>query len=103
MARRNQMLELLGAQEPVGAGAGPVGTDALGTPELEGVAPRQGAEGLGEEATKNAIMQAMASPENGQPGMGGGGEPQLTPEEEEMIRAQLALAARQRLLGGGGV
>lgn len=94
MAQRSRLLELMqGQAAPPGASAGAVGTDVVPTAELgEGApppAPAAEAPPEGEEQSQNAIMQAMAS-----------GEKPMTPEEEEFIKARLALAARQQLLGG---
>lgn len=95
MAQRNRLLEMVqGQAAPPGASAAPVGTDALPTadlgagPEAPAAAPAAEAAPEGETESQNAIMEAM-----------NGGE-QLTPEQEEMIKARLNLAARQRLLGG---
>lgn len=90
-----------GQGAPPGASPNAVGTDAIPTPELpaagapEGGAPPEMPGGQaeavpGETESQNAIMQAMAT----------NPQQQITPEQEEMIKAQLNLAARQRLLGG---
>lgn len=96
---RTRMLDMLrntnlGNTAPPGASESAVGTDAVPTPELGGgPGPRAAEEPEGQTAAQNAIMQAVA----------GGGQPQapqLTPEDEEILKARLAMAARQRLLGG---
>lgn len=97
MAQRSRLLDMMQGQgAPPGASPEPIGTDAIPTPQLAAGPPEMGAaEGgaappEGETESQNAIMQAMAA----QPGQ------QMTPEEEEMIKAQLNMAARQKLLGG---
>lgn len=93
MAQRNRLLELMqGQAAPPGASPDAVGTDVVPTAELgEGAAPPVAeAPPEGETESQNAIMQAMAT-----------GDQPMTPEEEELIKARLNLAARQQLLGGG--
>lgn len=86
MAQRSRLLDILQGVLPEGGtpdildAASPVGTDAIPTSALEQSAPPPPQEpgGLG------AIMQA----------------PDMTPDERAELEAELALAARKRLMGG---
>lgn len=87
---RSRLLEMLEGSAPTGAGgllgedAAPVGTDAVPTGELAQQAPPPA---------------PMPEGEEGMPGVSPLMDPNMSPEEQEMLKMQLALAARQRLAG----
>lgn len=83
---RSRLLDILQGAAPSGAGevaglGAPVGTDSIPTGDLEAsAAPPPGAV---EPGSAEALTAA----------------PDMTPDEEAQLQAELALAARQRLMG----
>lgn len=103
---RSKLMEMLGGGAPAGAGdllgggAAPVGTDAIPTPDLEGAGgvppggavpePPLGAGGpSGAPIPEPGGIEAIL------------GAPDMDPAERAKLEAELAMAAREKMLQGG--
>lgn len=94
MASRSRLLDILQGAAPEGIGdvASPVGTDAVPTSALEqaaGAPPPPPAGGI------PASPEAEEADQGIQSILGG---PEMTPEQRAELEAELAMAARERLM-----
>lgn len=99
-----QLLEANGGAVP--PGADPVAAGAVAPPEATPVPPREGPEGEGVPPKPGAMVPPEAGAaippeaEGGAPMGAGQLMPEnLTPEQQEQMQAELALAARRKMAG----